>query len=902
MNILKKISLGLIAITPIVTTQAQRSITPHDLEKWERITNRTISDDGRWVALTFTPWHGDSHVELHSTDGKQSIMYTPANSPTFSSTTNYLIVKKIPAIALTDSLKLAKAKKMPMDELVIRNLQTDKEWTIDSLVSYRMSQSHDYIAYQRLHKDSALHIATLDGNKVITLSPAIEYAFAKKNATLYFTTKDTLNGKKAGIYLWQSNKPTPTLIKENNKGFLSATLNDTGEKLMFLYCDNSREKERKTSLWLSLNGEPAKEIVTKTTTGIPHGYIISPHYKPWFSEDASRIYMGTAPMPQQKDTTILESNRPNVQVWSWDEEIQYTIQQHNLAYDLKKSYTAVYHIENKKLIQLADSTLPNIQLPSGGMGEWAVIRTPRPYQRPSMWEIRTRNDYYKVSLTTGERTPIIKGDFASHYGISPTGKYVAAYNPTDSCWYTINLQSEKNLITRIATPTSFTAWNEDNDMPDYPSAHGYAGWTENDEKLLIYDRYDIWAFHPEAAEAPINLTKNGRTNKIRYRRIKTDSNEKFIDIKKQSILSGFNESDKTTNFYRSRLATPSAPKQLTEGTFRHANLIKAKKSETYIYTREQFTTFPDVWVCDKNFKKSKQLSHGEEQHKGFLRGTAELVSWTSLDGIALEGILYKPENFAPTKKYPMIVNFYERNSENLYAYRTPEPNRSTIDYNMYLSDGYIIFNPDVRYGGGYPGKSCYNCVIPGIEMIAAQGYIDSKHIGAQGHSWGGYQVAYLATRTNLFAAIESGAPVVNMFSAYGGIRWGSGKSRAYQYEHTQSRLGGTPWSHPERYKESSPLFEMDKVQTPILIMHNDQDGHVPWYQGIEYFIALKRLGKPAWLLNYTGEPHWPIKHSNKMDFQIRMKQFFDHYLKDAPMPAWMRDGIPAVKREFELGY
>ena len=221
---------------------------------------------------------------------------------------------------------------------------------------------------------------------------------------------------------------------------------------------------------------------------------------------------------------------------------------------------------------------------------------------------------------------------------------------------------------------------------------------------------------------------------------------------------------------------------------------------------------------------------------------------------------------------------------------------------MYLSNGYIIFNPDVRYKDGYPGKNCYDCVVSGVEKVVSLGNIDTARIGAQGHSWGGYQVAYLATCTNMFAAIESGAPVVNMFSAYGGIRWGSGKARSFQYEHTQSRLGGTPWSHPERYKESSPLFEMDKVQTPILIMHNDKDGHVPWYQGIEYFVALKRLGKPAWMLNYPDEPHWPMKFPNRVDFQIRMKQFFDHYLQGAPMPKWMKEGVPAVKQPFELGY
>ena len=284
-------------------------------------------------------------------------------------------------------------------------------------------------------------------------------------------------------------------------------------------------------------------------------------------------------------------------------------------------------------------------------------------------------------------------------------------------------------------------------------------------------------------------------------------------------------------------------------------------------------------------------------------GTAELTSWLSLDGRKLEGIIYKPADFDPNKKYPVIVNFYERNAQTLYQYHMPSPHRSTIDYAFYLSHGYIIFNPDVRYSNyGLPGEDCFNCVMPGITALIEKGYVNEKAIGAQGHSWGGYQVAYLATRTQLFAAIESGAPVVNMLSAYGGIRWGSGLNRSMQYEHGQSRVGGSIWEKPLHYIQNSPLFNMDKVTTPILIMHNDADGHVPWYQGIEYFIALKRLQKPAWLLNYTGEPHWPSKMPNRIDFQKRMFQFFEHYLQGAPMPQWMSEGIPAVEQEFELGY
>ena len=200
------------------------------------------------------------------------------------------------------------------------------------------------------------------------------------------------------------------------------------------------------------------------------------------------------------------------------------------------------------------------------------------------------------------------------------------------------------------------------------------------------------------------------------------------------------------------------------------------------------------------------------------------------------------------------------------------------------------------YKIGYPGESAYNAVIPGVTALIDEGFVDADNIALQGHSWGGYQIAYLLTRTNLFKCAESGAPVVNMISAYGGIRWGTGLSRMFQYEHSQSRIGGTLWETPLRYIENSPIFTIDKITTPVLILHNDNDGAVPWYQGIEFFVAMRRLGKPAWMLNYNGEPHWPVKLQNRIDFQTRMSQFFDHYLKGKEMPEWMEKGVPRVEK------
>ena len=250
----------------------------------------------------------------------------------------------------------------------------------------------------------------------------------------------------------------------------------------------------------------------------------------------------------------------------------------------------------------------------------------------------------------------------------------------------------------------------------------------------------------------------------------------------------------------------------------------------------------------------------------------------------------------------MIVYFYERSSNALQSHRAPNPGRASINYSFYTSRGYLIFNPDVHYRVGYPGESAFNCVIPGVTSLIEKGFVDEKNIGVQGHSWGGYQIAYLVTKTNIFKAAESGAPVVNMISAFGGIRWDTGLSRQFQYEHTQSRIGGTPWEYPQRYFENSPIYNIDKINTPLLIMHNDADGHVPWYQGIEFFVSLRRLGKPSWLLNYNGARHWPLKMQNRKDFNIRMQQFFDHYLMGAPKPMWMVRVVPAIEKGINQGY
>jgi dipeptidyl aminopeptidase/acylaminoacyl peptidase len=363
------------------------------------------------------------------------------------------------------------------------------------------------------------------------------------------------------------------------------------------------------------------------------------------------------------------------------------------------------------------------------------------------------------------------------------------------------------------------------------------------------------------------------------------------------LLRAENEWTRDSGFYRVRL-DGGQPENLIMAARNFGSPIKAKNADVLVLTASTFNEFPDLLVTGPDFKELKKVSNANPQKAGLFWGTAELVRFKNADGVPLSGVLIKPENFDPGKKYPMLVYIYERLSQNLHHFVDPKPGHS-LNVSYCASNGYLVFLPDIVYTVGYPGQSALKCVLPGIQAVVDRGYVDEKAIGIQGHSWGGYQVCYLVTQTNRFKAAAAGAPVANMTSAYDGIRWGPGLPRQWQYERSQSRIGGSLWQYPMRFVENSPLFMADRVRTPLLMLHNDQDDAVPWYQGIEYFLALRRLGKEVYLFNYNGEPHGLRKRANQKDYARRLQQFFDYHLKGAPQPAWMAKGIPYLQREQE---
>ena len=931
---MKKLAIVTILIfmgSNLIAQNNKKPLTFDDILKWNRITEKIISSDGNIIVYKKEPWKGDPVLKISDKSGKEIESINCGTDAVFTNNSSHVIFKLMPEEKKIRQLKLKETKEenLPLNQLGIYNLQKAMLDTIPYLKTHKVPKKwNGWIAYQtksKEEKDSTnkkndekikeesdengylLNIKDIETGNVVQYPYVTEYIFAKEKEIIAFVSTGDNEKFESGVYYFDLKTQKQIKILTGNGDYKQLSINKSGSMIAII-ADTTENKYKNYSLYQWTGDNSTKLIVNNDDNNLAKDWKISPNGTIFFSESNNRIFFGTSPIKQAKDTTILDEEIPQLDVWHWNEPVLHTQQINTKTEDIKKAYLAVYHIESDKMIQLETPAYTGISLINQGDSDNVLAWTNLPYAVQIMWEgDPEHNDFYLININTGKAT-LTKKDCRAVPQVSPMGNYLYWYNTIDTSWNTYNITS--GIEYKNTNPKLIQCAYELNDIPNPPEAYGIAGWLKNDEAFLIYDRFDIWKINPENKYSPINLTINGKQKMINYQVIDLENiNRKFagdneigINPSKPIYLKGHNEITRNDGYYKMSNLSANIPNELLSGRFKLNTPIKARNADVFVYTKENFELFPDLLISENDFKKSKIISNANQQQKEFSWGTAELYSWTSLDGRKLDGLLIKPANFDPKKKYPLIVNFYEKGSQGLYKYRTPEAHRSTIDYHYYSSNDYIIFNPDVYYKEGYPGEDAFNCVMPGVTQLISEGYIDKDHIAAQGHSWGGYQVAYLATRTNLFAAIESGAPVVNMFSAYGGIRLWSGRNRSFQYEHTQSRIGKSIWESPLRYLENSPLFTADKIQTPMLIMHNEDDGAVPFSQGIEFFIALRRLGKQAWLLNYNDADHWPTKVRDKYDFQIRLAQYFNHFLKGEPMPIWMKEGIPAINKGTNMGY
>jgi dipeptidyl aminopeptidase/acylaminoacyl peptidase len=743
------------------------------------------------------------------------------------------------------------------------------------------------------------HLATGDERRYDDVT---EYAFSRAGTRLAVAVSSR-TGETDGVMLVDlDGEPVDRPLLSGRGTYEGLAFSDDGGQLAFLTTRDDAEAEhpRYALYRWGGNGDEATLVARTGTAGVPAGWTVSEHRDPSFSRSGERLYFGTAPWqePAPEDSTP-EDEKIDVDIWHWQDAELQPMQLLRVNRERRRTYLAVAHLDDDRIVQLGDSTVEDVRLPDGGDGAFGVGIDDRAYRIRSSWDSPGWSDLYTVDLESGAKVLLLQ-ETQARPDLSAGGRYVYWWDYQQRVGVTHDLQRGITLTATADIPHPL--YDEEDDHPMPPSPYGMAGWTDDDREVLVYDRYDIWAVDPTGQRAPRNLTDGvGRRDSMRFRVVDLDREREEIGVDEPLLLSAFDYRSKAAGFYRDRIQGDGVPEQLLWMDRRFSTPRKADDADLLLYTRESIEEFPNLWVADLDLDGARQLSDANPQQSEYVWATVEQIEWISADGTPLAGLLYKPSNFDAAMKYPMMVYFYERNSNGMHAHSPPIPHRSVIRPTFYASRGYIVFIPDIVYRIGYPGQSALDAVMPGVLEVVKRGFVDPERIGVQGHSWGGYQIAYMVTKTNLFRAAGAGAPVSNMTSAYGGIRWGSGMSRMFQYERTQSRLGGSLWEAPLRYLENSPLFWVDRIETPLLILHNDNDGAVPWYQGIELFVAMRRLGKPAWMVNYNGEPHWPLPYPKRRDWNIRMQQFFDHYLKDAPAPRWMVEGVPAIEKGETLG-
>ncbi|AXJ01522.1 Dipeptidyl aminopeptidase/acylaminoacyl peptidase [Cyclonatronum proteinivorum] len=765
------------------------------------------------------------------------------------------------------------------NDLVLRDLRTGEERVFPWVDDYFFSEGGERLVMLTLEQDTlstaGIHVLELESGELFTVSEGL------KN---YRGITMTADGSQIAFIAQQ---PEPETETENGE---DAEENSTAD-------DDTPEYY---GLWFVAAGSTeAQHIADENSSWLAESWMINEHSSPSFSEDGRRLFFGTAPEPMRRDRSVEAIDMAEVDIWHWQDERLQSQQLVQLRNDQRQTFRAVYHIADDRFLQLEDRSLENISVPDRGNAPFAMGAQNRHYLYLTQWDgFPARTDLFVVDIETGERSLFAEGIKAASQ-TSPDGRYFIWYDYADQNWYTYEFETGRS--TNLTGHLDVAFFNELHDAPSDPNPYGIEGWTEGDARVIIRDRFDLWVFDPAQEGSGHRLTGGyGRENQVTLRSFAEDREARHLPSD-EIFLSAFFDVDKSSGFYTAKLEE-SNPNQLWRGDFRTFTPVKAADAERWMVRKSTFQQYQDVYLTDRRFRNFQRVTHANPQQDQYLWGDVELFHFTSLDGERLEGLLYTPEDFDPDKEYPMIVYFYERTSNRLHWYRPPAPSASTITPAFYTSRGYIVAMPDIVYTIGNPGRSAENAVIGMTLHLLDRGFVDADRIGLQGQSWGGYQIAHIITRTDMFAAAMAGAPVSNMISAYGGIRWASGLNRQFQYEKTQSRIGGTLWEKPTYYIENSPIFFANRVRTPLLMMHNDEDGAVPWYQGIEFFTALKRLNQPVWMLNYNGEAHNLRERVNRKDLSRRMQQFFDHYLMDAPMPVWMRYGVPAIEKGLHQGF
>jgi dipeptidyl aminopeptidase/acylaminoacyl peptidase len=906
----------LIAVLAVANLNAKKPFTHNDAMKFKAIRATAVSDNGKWIAYTTVPDRGDGELTVITPSDSSKVVIPRGDRPVFSKDGFWLAAQVTPKLLDVETAKTPKDK--PKAGMALLRNSTGKTFEFENIEKFKFSNDSKWLLYQKFSDENdksdkmkkksigseftIRHLASGTEIKV----PYVNEFLIDSACTLLFYSVSSPDGKRDGIY-WRNLKeefiPESSINKIDNNNYSGLAWNPVRNLLAYISTPlrkDGRPDNGTLLLWDYKN--PGLTQFAVTAQSVKTGYYIPSTNTTKWTEDGKKLFFGVKPVTEKdtadvEDIKLTESNLFNQDtlqnnaddlIWHWNDDRISSNQINWWGKNKNRTFASVYDADTKVFFQLADEKIEDVKYSDNS--SFTIGSDESPYIRASTWG-GFYSDLYVFDLNTGKKKKIAES-LTEPGNLSPMGKYIIYFKNKNWYVYIPEKDSTAGLTGNIPIPF----YDVDNDVPFEPGSYGVAGWFEGDNSVLVNEKYDIYRLYPGDAGSYLNQTATvGRKFHIQFRIKNLDPDKKVFKERDTVFMHGFNEYNKSTNLYLLETNIAGGINISTENGFGFAQgknyLIAAKPkfADYLVYTRESFDEFPNLWVGNNFMDSTKQVTDVNPQMKDFIWGTTEQIKWKSPAGDSLDGYLIKPDGFDPKKKYPVLVYFYEKFSDQTFRFYQPRINHRPL-YQVYLGDDYLIFVPDIVYRNGRPGTDATEAITSGVQTLIDRGIADTKKIGIQGHSWGAYQTAYIVTQTDMFAAASAGAPVGNMTSAYSQIRTESGLARQFQYEKYQSRIGGNLWDSLDSYLRNSPVFHAGKAKTPLLVLHGNVDEAVPFSQGVELYLAFRRLSKNCVLVEYKNEPHAPRKYENKLDWAIKMKEWYDHYVLGKPAAKWITDG------------
>ncbi|MBL0938872.1 MAG: S9 family peptidase [Gemmatimonadaceae bacterium] len=917
--------------------KVRRTLTLADYGAWSRIVTPTLSADGRWMAFAYQPNDGDATLHLRALDAATRYSVPVGSAPVFTENGGWVGYFVSPAsrrpggapgagggrpggappTAPPGARPGGAAGAAPGGRRAeFRDLATGATVTVSNAATFKFSDDSKWVAVRTnkaqadaRHNGADLILRELATGTVRNVGNVNLYEFDASGRYLAYTV-DAADRQGNGIYLLDLASGESQALSSAAKDYDQLAWSATGANLTVLRGEKPDGKKLKSNtllVWRDL-GTPKKsatEIDPAKVAGFPADMVVSEYSAPRLSRDGSVLFFGIK--EQESEPPRSEEAVANVDVWHFKDPEPQSVQIVRLQQERRSTWSAAYHLTSQKFVRLADSAMRTVTPTPNA--KWGIGRLDAPYRGEVSWG-GSRADYYRVNLATGERTLIAKA-LTRTMGSSPDSKWFLFLEQGKV--YAFNLETAQRVQVDASAKRSFVDVGDDH--PYEKPTYGVAGWSQDGKSVLLNHQFDIWQLALDGTKA-VNLTGGeGEAKQIRFRLQQLNqprgrggpgggqgggfgaasTEDQGVDLTKPLVYSAYGEWTKQSGYFQG--VAGKAPTALTFGDKNIGALQKAANADRVVFTQQTFTEYPDWWTSKSDLSSPVKVTDANPQLAEFAWGRKILVDYQNSKGVKLQGTLTLPANYEQGKKYPMIVYFYEKMSNTHHNFSFPayddRPHMST-----YASDGYLVFQPDVVYETGRPGTSAVDCVTSAVKKVIELGYADPARIGLQGHSWSGYQSSYIITQTDMFAATVTGAPPTNLVSFYDQLYKQTGTVQQGIMELGQVRMGvdSTPWTAKALYESQSPVHNVQNIKTPFLILHGTADGAVDWVQGLEYFNAARRNGKNVIMLSYPDEPHHLGKRENQKDFQIRMKQYFDHYLKGTPAPQWMTNGVPQVRK------